>query len=189
LELDKNACGSFYFPKAVTSSLPTANEASAAVDLFGLGGDGQMRSLAGKKPARPTTLTGHDILIMALMISFPVIGLDQFLRTTPAKFSEQPVIQIQHWLNDSLMALPLFAVGVRADDLSGGVGTIKQDHRIVVRGARLGQVDDEALAASPVQVDGLVGERHRADERVPEDLLVGTRFVYLVARRAGHRCG
>jgi hypothetical protein len=76
-----------------------------------------MRSLAWKKPARPATLTGHDILIMALMASFPVIGLDQFLRTAPAKFSEQPVIQVQHWLSDSLMALPLFAVGIWAGDL------------------------------------------------------------------------
>jgi uncharacterized membrane protein YoaK (UPF0700 family) len=76
-----------------------------------------MRSLAWKKPAGPATLTGHGILIMALMISFPVIGLDQFLRTAPSKFSEQPVIQIQHWLSDSLMAIPLFAVGIWAGDL------------------------------------------------------------------------
>jgi hypothetical protein len=86
----------------------------------------QMRSLAWKKPRRSATLTGHGILIMALMISFPVIGLDQFLRTTPAKFSEQPVIQVQHWLSDSLMALPLFAVGIWGGDLiarRAGIGT------------------------------------------------------------------
>lgn len=85
-----------------------------------------MRSLAWKKPAVPTTLTGHGILIMALMISFPVIGLDQFLRTAPSKFSEQPVIQVQHWLSDSLMAIPLFAVGIWAGDLiarRAGLGT------------------------------------------------------------------
>lgn len=85
-----------------------------------------MRSLTWKKLGRPATLTGRDILIMALMISFPVIGLDQFLRTTPAKFSEQPVIQVQHWLSDSLMALPLFAVGIWAGDLvarRAGLGT------------------------------------------------------------------
>lgn len=85
-----------------------------------------MRSLAWKKPARPATLAGHGILILALMISFPVIGLDQFLRTMPTKFSEQPMIQVQHWLSDSLMALPLFAVGIWAGDLiarRAGLGT------------------------------------------------------------------
>jgi hypothetical protein len=94
-----------------------------------------MRVLAWKKSAVPATLTGHEILIMALMISFPVIGLDQFLRTAPAKFSEQPLIQVQHWLSDSLMALPLFAVGIWGGDLiarRAGLGTRRPVRRALL---------------------------------------------------------
>jgi hypothetical protein len=53
---------------------------------------------------------------MAVMISFPVIGLDQFLRTSSGRFSAQPYVQVEHWVTDSLIMLPLFAVGVWAGD-------------------------------------------------------------------------
>jgi hypothetical protein len=56
---------------------------------------------------------------LALVLSFPVIGLDQFLRTTPAQFSAQPVLQAEHWVTASLMTLPLFAAGVWAADWIG----------------------------------------------------------------------
>ena len=49
-------------------------------------------------------LSGHDVLVMAVLVSFPVIGLDQFLRTAPSKISEQAAGQIQNWLADSLLA-------------------------------------------------------------------------------------
>src|SRR6266851_2739881 len=59
---------------------------------------------------------GLDVVRLALILSFPVIGLDQFLRTTPAQFSAQPVLQAEHWVTGSLMTLPLFAAGVWAGD-------------------------------------------------------------------------
>jgi hypothetical protein len=67
---------------------------------------------------RPWQLShgGQDLLRLGLIISFPVIGLDQFLRTTPAQFSAQPVVQAEHWVTGSLMALPLFAAGIWAGD-------------------------------------------------------------------------
>jgi len=58
---------------------------------------------------------------MAVMISFPVIGLDQFLRTSSGRFSAQPYVQVEHWVTDSLIMLPLFAVGVWAGDRIAGV--------------------------------------------------------------------
>lgn len=85
-----------------------------------------MLSLAWKNPARAVALNGRDISIMALMISFPVVGLEQFLRTAPAGFLTQPYVQAQHWLADSLMALPLFVAGVWAGDRiasRAGLGT------------------------------------------------------------------
>jgi len=55
-------------------------------------------------------------VILAFALSFPVIGLDQFLRTTPAQFAAHPVTEAGRWLTDSMMALPLFAIGVLAAD-------------------------------------------------------------------------
>jgi hypothetical protein len=67
---------------------------------------------------------------MALMISFPVMGLDQILRTTSGRFSAQPFGQVEHWVTDSLIMVPLFAIGVWAGDqiaslagLDAGAGT------------------------------------------------------------------
>jgi hypothetical protein len=63
------------------------------------------------------------------MISFPVIGLDLFLRTSSARFSAQPYVQVGHWLTDSLIMLPLFAIGVWAGDriaCLAGLGTARR---------------------------------------------------------------
>ncbi|HEX6518425.1 MAG TPA: hypothetical protein VF070_00200 [Streptosporangiaceae bacterium] len=63
---------------------------------------------------------------MALLVSFPVIGLDQLLRTSPSRFAGQSAAQIQNWLADSLLALPLFALGIWAGDRiarRAGLGT------------------------------------------------------------------
>jgi hypothetical protein len=73
-------------------------------------------------------LGGHDILVMAVLVSFPVIGFDQFLRAVPSKISEQAAVQIQNWLADSLLAVPLFAVGIWAGDRiarRAGLGTAR----------------------------------------------------------------
>jgi hypothetical protein len=53
---------------------------------------------------------------LAFALSFPVIGLDQFLRTTPAQFAAHPVTEAGRWVTDSMMAVPLFAIGVLAAD-------------------------------------------------------------------------
>lgn len=75
-----------------------------------------MPSLASKNPAGGTGLSGRELSAIALMISIPVIGLDQFLRTSSGRFSAQPYVQVEHWLTDSLIMLPLFAIGVWAGD-------------------------------------------------------------------------
>jgi hypothetical protein len=61
-------------------------------------------------------LGGREIINLALLLSFPVIALDQFLRTPAAQFTAQPAVQAQHWVTDSLMMLPLFAAGIWAGD-------------------------------------------------------------------------
>lgn len=88
-----------------------------------------MPSLAWKIPAGGTRLSGRDISVVALIISFPVIGLDQFLRTASGRFSAQPYVQVGHWLTDALIVLPLFAIGVWAGDrIAGlaGLGTARR---------------------------------------------------------------
>jgi hypothetical protein len=73
-------------------------------------------------------LGGRDILVMAVLVSFPVIGFDQFLRAVPSKVPEQAAVQIQNWLADSLLAVPLFAVGIWAGDRiarRAGLGTAR----------------------------------------------------------------
>jgi hypothetical protein len=51
-------------------------------------------------------------LPLALLLSFLVVGLDQFLQTAPEQFSASPLLQFLRWLSDGLMAFPLFAVAV-----------------------------------------------------------------------------
>ena len=87
-----------------------------------------MASLARVESANSPTLGGHDILVMAVLVSFPVIGFDQFLRTVPSKVSEQAAGQLQNWLADSLLAVPLFAAGIWAGDRiasRAGLGTAR----------------------------------------------------------------
>jgi len=68
-------------------------------------------------------LDGHSIVTTALLISFPVIGLDQFLRTAAARFPADPPAAVGHWLTGSLIALPLFTASVwAADRVAGRVG-------------------------------------------------------------------
>jgi len=59
-------------------------------------------------------LSGGSVVVLAASLSFPVIGLDHFLRTSPAQFYAQPETEISHWFADSMMALPLFVIGVLA---------------------------------------------------------------------------
>jgi hypothetical protein len=57
---------------------------------------------------------------MSLVMSLPVIGLDQVLRTPGASFAAQPGTEVQDWITDSLMAVPFFAAGIWAGDLIAG---------------------------------------------------------------------
>lgn len=66
---------------------------------------------------------------MSLMASLPVIALDQVLRVSASTFTAQPATQAQHWITDSLMAVPFFALGIWAGDLIAdrtSIGTAKR---------------------------------------------------------------
>jgi len=112
-------------------------------------------------------LGGREIINLALLLSFPVVALDQFLRTPPAQLSAQPVSQVQHWVTDSLMMLPLFALGVWAGD------------RIAHR-AGLGQADSPAVFKRALVIAGCVAvalipvwyERNKTDTLVQTQALV-----------------
>jgi hypothetical protein len=67
---------------------------------------------ARPKTASTTAPDGQGIFIMSLVLSFTVIGLEQFLYTAPVQFQEAPGSGILRWACDSLIALPLFALGV-----------------------------------------------------------------------------
>ena len=65
---------------------------------------------------------------MAVIVSFPVTGLCQFLRTTPAQLTAHPVAAAGHWAVGSLITLPLFAAGIWAGDYAAsraGIGLLK----------------------------------------------------------------
>lgn len=88
-----------------------------------------MPSLTWRTPVAGTTLGGREISAVALMISFPVMGLDQFLRTASGRFTAQPYAEVWRWLTDSLIMLPLFAIGVWAGDRIAelaGLGTARR---------------------------------------------------------------
>lgn len=57
-------------------------------------------------PARDGTV------LLALLLDFPTIGLEQLLHTSNQGLFAQPLYQVLHWLSDGLLALPLalFAV-------------------------------------------------------------------------------
>jgi hypothetical protein len=88
-----------------------------------------MRSLAIPEKGADRRISGHGILVMAVMLGLAVIGLDQFLRVSPAQFAMQPGTEIQHWIADSLMATPLFAVGILAGDWIAGRARLTADRR------------------------------------------------------------
>jgi hypothetical protein len=70
--------------------------------------------LTRPKTASTFTPDGQEIFVISLVLSFTVIGLDQFLYTAPVQFQEAPGSGILRWACDSLIALPLFALGVWA---------------------------------------------------------------------------
>jgi hypothetical protein len=72
--------------------------------------------LAFARPKTASTITpdGQGIFVMSLVLSFTVIGLEQFLYTAPVQFQEAPGSGVLRWACDSLIALPLFALGVWA---------------------------------------------------------------------------
>ena len=88
-----------------------------------------MRSLASPEKPRTELLSGHGILKLAVLVSLPVIGLDQFLRVSPAQFAAQPGTEIQHWVADALMATPLLAVGILAGEWIAGRARLPVDRR------------------------------------------------------------
>jgi hypothetical protein len=74
-------------------------------------------------------LSGRDISVIALAVSFPVIGLDLVLRTASGRLSAQPYELAGRWLTDSLIMLPLFAIGVWAGDLIAGLAGLGTGRR------------------------------------------------------------
>lgn len=109
-----------------------------------------MRALACRNSVDRVMLDGHSIVTAALLISFPVIGLDQFLRTAAARFPADPPAAVGHWLTDSLIALPLFAASVwAADRIAGRAGLGIAGRADLVRRALLIALF-AALAMAPV---------------------------------------
>src|ERR1700744_583607 len=65
-----------------------------------------------------------------------------------------------------LAARPVRQPGRSAPGTAELAGPGKQEHRIVVGGSRLSQVDHQPLPVGLVQVEGLVSEPERPDDRV-----------------------
>jgi hypothetical protein len=55
-----------------------------------------------------------DVLRLALVVVFPVIGLEQALHTNPVVLLALPLYEALHWVSDALLALPLGAAAVWA---------------------------------------------------------------------------
>jgi hypothetical protein len=91
-----------------------------------------MPSLARKNAVR-LGLSGREISVIALAISFPVTGLDLVLRAAPGSLSTQPYELAGRWLTDSLIMLPLFAIGVWAADVITGVAGLGTSRRADLR--------------------------------------------------------
>jgi hypothetical protein len=49
----------------------------------------------------------EDALLLAMLIVFPVIGLEQILHTPQASLQALAFYEALHWVSDSLLALPL----------------------------------------------------------------------------------
>jgi len=74
-------------------------------------------------------LSGREIINLALLLSFPAVALDEFLRSPAAQFETQPVLQLEHWATESLMTIPLFVIGIWAGDRIAsrmGLGTVSR---------------------------------------------------------------
>jgi hypothetical protein len=93
--------------------------------------------------------------VLALLLSISVIGLDQFLRVSPAQFAAQPGTEIQHWIADSLMATPLFAVGILVGEWIAGRARLEAANRVDVlkRAMLITLVTALVLAPAWFQVD------------------------------------
>jgi len=111
------------------------------------------RILRPQPVGRP--LNGHGVFVLAIFISIPVIGLDQFLRTPFAQFSAQPMATVAHWIEDSLMAVPLFAVAIVAGDWIAGRAGLYTSRRgdAVKRAALITALSAVVLAPTWFQVD------------------------------------
>jgi hypothetical protein len=87
-----------------------------------------LRLSAWARLPRPSLPEGQDLLPLAVLISLPVTGLCQVLRTTPGQLSADPAAAAGHWVTGSLITLPLFAAGVWAGDYAAsraGIGLVK----------------------------------------------------------------
>jgi hypothetical protein len=143
-----------------------------------------MRFMTWARSPGHASYGGQELLRLALAISFPVIGLDQFLRTTPAQLSAQPVLQAEHWVTNSLMALPLFAAGIWAGDWVANRSGLGIAGRSDIFKRALVIVLLIALTLIPVWF-----ERNKADGLVQAQALVtphshGSVDVYWVGSRA-----
>lgn len=75
-----------------------------------------MRLSAWARSPGQLTYDGEELLRLSLIVSIPVTGVWQLLRTAPSQLMADPVLQAEHWLTTSLITLPLFAAGVWAGD-------------------------------------------------------------------------
>jgi hypothetical protein len=78
----------------------------------------------------PTVSFGNKTLVVALVIVFPVIGLEQWWHTTPVVLRTLPLYEAMHWVSDSLLALPLAVGAVWGADLlatRAGLGWSRSD--------------------------------------------------------------
>ena len=112
-------------------------------------------------------LSGRELINLALLLSFPAVALDEFLRSPVAQFTAQPVLQLEHWATESLMTIPLFAVGVWAGDrIAGRLGLGLADRPAIVKRALLIMLF-AAAALMPVWF-----ERNKTDRLVQTQALV-----------------
>lgn len=73
-----------------------------------------MQSLELGHSPRQRPARFDDTLRLALLVSFPVIGLGQFLHTSPGALAASPLYQSLRWVSGALLALPLVAAAVWA---------------------------------------------------------------------------
>jgi hypothetical protein len=110
------------------------------------------------RPPGLPILNGREIIHLALLLSFPAIALDEFLRTPVAQFAAQPALQLQHWVTESLMTIPLFVVGIWAGDrIAGRAGLGAADRSAIFKRALL------IAASAAVALMPLWYERNKTD--------------------------